>query len=123
MEKNEAIIILAHGSRKERVSEEFMKLAGQIQDRLPSIRIEPALFQFSKQDLPEALKKLASEGYNKIKIVPLFLFQGVHIKEDIPEVISGVKGDFPNMDISVSQTLWPDERILDILTLRIEETV
>ncbi len=117
---NEAIVILAHGSRKKVVEEEFLKLVNLIKKRLPSFRIEPALFQFSKRNLPMAFKKLSSEGYKKVKVVPLFLFRGVHIEDDIPAAISEEKNKYPELEISASGTLLPDERILDIVVDRIK---
>ena len=84
--KDEAIIILAHGSRNVQAVEEFLRLANLVQERLPSYRIEPAFFQFSENNLHRGLKKLAVSGYKKVKIVPVFLFEGVHIKEDIPRI-------------------------------------
>ena len=120
--KDEAIIILAHGSRKEQVKEEFLKLAGLMKKRLPTLRVEPALFQFSPEySLPRVLENLSTEGYKKVGIVPLFLFKGVHIENDLPNTISREKVRFPQLEISISQVLWPDERILDIVIDRIKE--
>lgn len=119
--KNEAIVVLAHGSRKKKVEQEFLKLVNLIKKRLPSIRIEPALFQFSENSLPAALKKLSAEGHKNIRVVPLFLFSGVHIEDDIPETVCRENDKYPGIEISVSGTLWPDERILDIAVDRIKE--
>ena len=116
---DEAVVILAHGSRKKEVEKEFSKLANLIKKRLPALRIEPALFQFSERNLPAALKKLSSEGYKKIKVVPLFLFRGVHVENDIPNAISEEKNKYPELETSISGTLLPDERILDIVVDRI----
>ncbi len=119
--KDEAIIILAHGSRNVQAAEEFLRLANLVQERLPSYRIEPVFFQFSENNLHQGLKKLTISGYKKVKIVPVFLFEGVHIKEDIPKVISEEKRNFPDLEISLSGTLWPDKRITDIIADRIKE--
>ena len=119
--KDEAIIILAHGSRDNQAKEEFLRSVNLVQKRLPSCRIEPACFQFSENDLPRALKRVAAAGFKRVKIIPVFLFEGVHVKQDIPQVISKEKSNFPELEISMSGTLWPDERILDIIKDRIEE--
>ncbi len=119
--KNEAIVILAHGSRKEKVEEEFLKLVSLIRKRLSSLRIEPALFQFSERSLQAALKKLSAEGYKNVRVVPLFLFRGVHIEDDIPNTVSRENDKYPGIEISVSGTLWPDERILNIVVDRIKK--
>ena len=120
--KDEAIIILAHGSRNKQVKEEFLKLAGLMKKRLPALRIEPALFQFSPEyNLPQVLENLSTEGYEKIRVIPLFLFKGVHIENDLPHVISREKTKFPQLKISISRVLWPDEKILDIIVERIKE--
>ncbi|MEW5691704.1 MAG: CbiX/SirB N-terminal domain-containing protein [Candidatus Hydrogenedentota bacterium] len=121
MNENKAIIILAHGSRNSQAKEEFLKLVNSVSEKLPSYRIEPAFFQFSKYNLPNVLSKLAQEGYKKIRIIPAFLFQGMHINKDIPEAISKIKENLPDLEISLSITLWPDERISEIIVERIIE--
>jgi sirohydrochlorin ferrochelatase len=122
LEKDKAIIILVHGSRNEQVKEEFLKLVDLIRKRLTTLRIEPAIFQFSPEySLSRILENLSDEGYKDVRIVPLFLFKGIHIKDDLPNIISREKSKYPYLNISISRTLWPDRRILNIIAERIKE--
>lgn len=122
-EKQEAVIVVGHGSRNEEAKSAFLEAVALIRKKLPGIRIEPAFFQFSSQDIPKALENLVQEGYSKIIILPLFLFSGVHVRGDIPDLIKKEKGRFPNLDIFLVSPLWPDERIADIAVDRIKETL
>jgi len=120
-EKQEAVIVVSHGSRDEEAKSAFLEVVALIRKKLPGIRIEPAFFQFSSQDIPKALEKLAQEKYKKIALLPLFLFSGVHVGQDIPDLIKRKKKRFPHLKILLTPPLWPDERIADIAVHRIKE--
>ena len=60
-------------------------------------------------------------GADDIRIVPYFLFEGVHIKEDIPEEIKAFQAHHPNVKITMGQTLGADKRLAEIVADRIRQ--
>lgn len=83
--------------------------------------VEAASLQFNQPDLPTAINTLASKGVDRIVVMPLFLYQGVHIQEDIPEILAEEKQKYPGVEFIVTGNIGVDERVGQIIMDRIRE--
>lgn len=117
------ILILAHGSREKETEVTLKRVAELTQSKLEDVIIETAYLQFSEVNLEKGLDKLIEQGVVDIKVVPYFLFDGVHIREDIPKEIEDYLTDKPNVKITMGETLGDDPRLADILADRIREVL
>lgn len=118
---NKGVLILAHGSRQKETEETLSAIVAMLKEELAIEDIENAFLQFSDKNLEMGLKSLVEKGIDDIKIVPYFLFEGVHIKEDIPKEIEEFLVDYPNVKITMGKTLGADKRLALILKDRILE--
>jgi sirohydrochlorin ferrochelatase len=117
------ILILAHGSREKETENTFHKIFDMVKDRFPNMPIEMAYMQFCDATIEKGLDKLIEKGATEIKIVPYFLFDGVHIREDIPAAIKNYLGKRQEIKVTLAGTLGADERLADILADRINEVL
>lgn len=117
------VLILAHGSRERETELTLKKIVEITQSKLEDVIIETAYLQFSEVNLVKGLDNLVAQGIVDIKIVPYFLFAGVHIREGIPKEIEEYLKDKPNIKITMAETLGGDPRMADILVDRIGETL
>lgn len=119
------ILILAHGSRKSETENTLQKIIEMVKAELKSANnvplVEYAFLQFSDNNLEMGLKKLVDHGADKIKIIPYFLFDGVHILEDIPAEIDAFLKENPEVEIRFGQTLGADIRLAKIVVDRVKE--
>lgn len=119
------ILILAHGSRQNETENTLRKIIDMVKAELETDintnLIEYAFLQFSDNNLETGLKKLVDQGAIKIKIIPYFLFDGVHILEDIPSEINEFLKGYPEVEISFGQTLGTDKRLAQIVVDRVRE--
>jgi sirohydrochlorin ferrochelatase len=119
------ILILAHGSRQSETENTLQKIIEMVKEELKSDLntnlIEYAFLQFSDNNLETGLKKLVDRGVTEIKVIPYFLFAGVHILEDIPAEIDEFLKEYPNVKINFGQTLGADKRLAQIVVDRIKE--
>lgn len=113
-------LILAHGSRRIETKQMMEKMMIMIKEKNPDSLIENAFMELCNPLLSEGLDLLVSKGVTNITIIPYFLFEGIHIKKDIPNEISEYLKNKPNLTITMSQTLGADERLADIITERIQ---
>lgn len=114
---------MAHGSRLKETEETMETIRGYVQEELGSSLVESAFLQFCEVDLNKGLMNLIDKGANDIKVVPYFLFEGVHIKEDIPEELETFKKDHPNVKITMGNTLGADRRLAGVLSDRVREII
>lgn len=113
------VLVVAHGSKAKSTEATFDAVLAMVRRRLPGEVIEAAYMQLSEHGLEQAVAELAGRGATEIKVVPYFLFSGMHILRDIPEMLEGFKARWPGIDFSLGETLGADERLADILADRI----
>ena len=114
------VLLLAHGSRAPETALTMEKIAEMTRRRLPGLPIQTAFMQFHDMNIEKGLLALMEQGVMKVKVVPYFLFDGVHIKEDIPGELAAFGQAHPQMEITLGKTLGEDGRLAEIVAERIE---
>ena len=114
----EATLILAHGSREKQTETDFLHRGDQVRARAGK-DIETAFMEFSSRNISAGLSSLVANGATRIRVIPYFLFSGVHIRKDIPEEIAAFLKDHPGLEIILEEVLGADSRLVDILADRV----
>ncbi|MHB8172268.1 MAG: sirohydrochlorin chelatase [Thermincolia bacterium] len=115
------IIIMGHGSKAPQALEILQAVGNKVQQTLGGFKVEVASMEFNKPDIPEAVANLVNQGVEKIVMVPFFLYFGIHLQEDIPQIIDEEKAKHPGVEIVLAGNLGADTRLVDILLDRIKE--
>lgn len=118
-----AVLVLAHGSREKDTEKTLESIMERVKEKIGIELISEAYLQFSERNLEVGIKDLVTQGAKEITILPYFLFEGVHIREDIPGEIETLKVGYPEIKIHFGRTLGTDERLVDILVDRIQEVI
>ncbi len=116
------VILLAHGSRLQQANDEVLQLAEQLQQSRPKgdITTRSAFLQFGKPSLQDSIEAAARNGCQEVLIAPLFLTPGVHINEDIPEILREAQEKYPEIRFTQCQLLGCDSRLVPILWERVQ---
>lgn len=117
------ILIIAHGSRRKETLDTMESIFAMVKSEMPDIMVEHAYMEFCDVNLEKGLDILRERGADEIVIVPYFLFAGIHIIKDIPEEVNEYLKKYPDMKISMGNTLGADKRIADVLCDRIREVL
>ena len=116
-----AVLLVGHGSRRAEANDALAYLSDLVKKKRPDTVLVHAFLQFAKPDLPTALAALDSEGIKEVAVVPVFLYEGIHIREDIPEVLSQEAEKRPHMKLVMTPVLGIDERMAEIVLDRVDE--
>ncbi len=117
------ILILAHGSREKSTEDTLQQVFDNLKEICREDIIETAFLQFSKVDLKTGFDNLKAKGVSHIIVIPYFLFDGVHIKEDIPKEIDSYLEKNSDIKIEMGKTLGTDKRLAQILADRIRSAI
>ena len=117
----DGVLILAHGSRAQKTQDTLNAVVEMTKKKLPNTIIEIGYMEFCNVNIEKGLNLLVEKGVTKIKVVPYFLFEGIHIQEDIPNEIAEYLKDKPELEVTLGSTLGADPRLADILVDRICE--
>ena len=119
------VLLLAHGSRKGDTELTMQKIKEYAKEELnrDDVIVEEAYMEFRHPNLDKGILKLVEQGANEIKVVPYFLFEGIHIEQDIPGEIREFQAEHPEISITFGRTLGADRRLAAVLADRVRELI
>lgn len=118
-----APLLLAHGSRSEGWAEPFYRLRTLLQERRGPAELPLAFMEFAEPTLEQGLDRLREAGRTDVRIIPLFLAAGIHLRRDIPRRIEEYRSRHPGMRIELEQVLGEDEAFLQLLADYIDGSI
>ena len=110
-----AIILFAHGARDPRWAEPFLRVAERVRAEAPEAAVELAYLEHLEPSLEEAARRLALRGAKAIRIVPLFLGRGGHLRIEVPARVAAVAAELPEVVIEVALPAGDDDAVIDAL--------
>lgn len=119
--EKKAVVLLGHGSKKKEANEILSQLAKMLEKE----SYDPVFYsflQFTSPTLEDTIDKIAGYSVQEITIVPVFLFPGVHLQQDIPEEIEELKYKYPGISFNLSGPIGADKRLIPILKDKIDSS-
>lgn len=110
-----AIVLFGHGARDERWKEPFIKIKELIQQQYPSQIVELAFLELMHPTLETAISDLVDNGVLEIKVVPVFLGQGGHIRRDFPALLEECQKKYPQINLSTQPAVGEDLGVLQAI--------
>jgi sirohydrochlorin cobaltochelatase len=119
----ETILLLGHGSRAPGASEAMEKVAEDLRAQLPGREIRTCHMELCSPSLEETLAACAGEGRTLIAVLPYFLHLGMHLRQDIPEILERAKAANPGLSIRLCPPLGYDPALAGIAAKRLSESL
>jgi sirohydrochlorin cobaltochelatase len=115
MSADVALVLLAHGSRDPEWARTFLVLRERLAQRLPGTPVELAFLEQMRPALPEAIAGLAARGAERITVLPLFMAQGSHLREQLPAIVARACEDNPGVLVRTSTCAGESEQVLEAI--------
>jgi sirohydrochlorin cobaltochelatase len=115
----EGIVLLGHGSRDPEWSQPFEKIAVSVGKRLPAVAVALAYLEHGPS-LEEAVTALAAKGALSIRVVPLFLGTGGHVKEDLPKLVAQAKR--PEIQLALDKPIGEQPDVIEAISAAISQS-
>ena len=80
------LVLLAHGSSSSEWSDAFVTMTKRVREEFSDAAL--AFMELSSPSLEDACIEAQQQGYQRVKVLPLFLAIGRHLKKDVPLMIS-----------------------------------
>jgi sirohydrochlorin cobaltochelatase len=109
------IVIFAHGSRDERWRAPVEAVAQRVAALDPSARVVCAYLELVEPDLRTAAAGLIAGGAAAIRVVPLFLGMGKHLREDLPQLLDELRAAHPGVVFSLARAVGEEPEVIDLL--------
>ncbi len=110
-----ALILFAHGARDPRWAEPLQILQKRLATLAPGTPVALAFLEFMSPDLPSAAATLVAGGARRLQIVPVFLGQGGHVRDDLPRLVAALRSRHPQVDVRLSDAVGEVPEVLDAI--------
>jgi len=109
------LILFAHGARDPGWAEPFEALRVRITNLAPTTPARLAFLELMQPDLQDATAELVAAGVDAIRIVPIFLGQGGHLRRDLPERVNDLRTRYPQVEFVCTLPAGEDGAVLDAI--------
>lgn len=115
------VVLLGHGSRDPGTGTEIKALCATLADGRPDVRFHHA---FLNQDptLDAAVEALAAAGCTRITVLPLLVFIGRHMTDDVPEALERLRALYPAVTFRLEPYLFRLPGFSDLLAQTLNRT-
>jgi len=111
-----ALILFAHGSRDAQWAAPLERLRDEL---APHCDVELAFLELMRPTLEEAVARLALRGAARVRVVPVFLGQGAHLKRDLPALADAARARHPGMSIELEPAIGEQPAVVSALAAAI----
>ena len=112
----QALILFAHGSRDAQWARPFEALRAQL---APDFDVELAYLELMAPTLDEAVARLVERGARQVRLVPLFLGQGGHLKKDLPALAASARARHPGLELRLEPAIGEQPAVISALAAAI----
>jgi sirohydrochlorin cobaltochelatase len=109
------LILFAHGARDPRWAEPFERLREKVAHARPATPVRLAYLEQMRPDLDSAVSELINSGCRAIRIAPVFLGQGGHVRQDLPVLVQNVCSRHPGARIALAEAVGENDAVLDAI--------
>ena len=115
---NNALIIVAHGSRKESSNSEIILLGEKVKPLVDTQYdvVKTSFLEFAAPSLKESITDCVKEEARDIVILPYFLAPGKHVTFDIPAIVKQMGIMYPEVKIVLKEHLGSAKGMASLLS-------
>jgi sirohydrochlorin cobaltochelatase len=116
------IVLFAHGSRDREWARPFEQLAAGVSKQVDG-PVRLAYLELMRPSLDEAIAAIVREGVERIRVVPVFLGAGGHVKDDLPKLVADARAKHAGIAIELEAPIGEQPAVLDAIAASIAHPV
>lgn len=110
----QGIVLFAHGSRDPEWTRPFEAIAASLAKKAPAVAVALGYLEHGPS-LDEAVTALAAKGALSVRVVPLFLGPGGHVKEDLPRLVARVAAEHPQQKLVLEKIVGEQAAVVEAI--------
>ncbi|HBN75714.1 MAG TPA: cobalamin biosynthesis protein CbiX [Planctomycetaceae bacterium] len=118
-QNNTAILLIAHGSRRQQANDDLFKLAEMVRKARPDSVVESSFLELTEPTIPQGVEKCVASGAKRVLMFPYFLSAGIHVVEDLEEFRESFTEKWPDVEFIVCPHLGLHPLMVEIVFDRI----
>ncbi|ELZ11685.1 hypothetical protein C479_06507 [Halovivax asiaticus JCM 14624] len=113
----DAVLVVGHGSRRERSNEQVREVAVSLEERL-GVPVDAAYLELAEPSIPDAIEGL-TPACEHLSVVPLALFGASHTKSDVALSVQTARARHDDLTIHYGAHLGVHPALVDLLDDRV----
>lgn len=112
-----ALIIIAHGSRREESNQEVTRLTDKVREQSDEAFhiIRHAFLELAEPDLLSVIDELNQKNIDDITIMPYFLNSGNHVRQDIPALLEAAEKQYSHCTFKLTAAIGTYEGMPELI--------
>ncbi|MCS6996756.1 MAG: CbiX/SirB N-terminal domain-containing protein [Casimicrobiaceae bacterium] len=100
-----AVLFFCHGSRDPLWRVPMDQIVAEFRGMHATRLCELAFLEFMEPSFEEAVERLVAQHATRIRVIPLFLARGAHLRRDLDDRVDAAQLKHPSVAISVAPAL------------------
>jgi sirohydrochlorin ferrochelatase len=123
-DKNEkrAVILIGHGSRAAGADDDMERIAGRLREDADGGIVDLCRMAGHGTSFGEVFERCVRKGAKTVIVIPYFLHFGVHLRQDIPEILREAVMKHPEVRLVLGRHLGYDDALTVLVEKRIAES-
>jgi len=117
-----AVLLIAHGSRRDAANRDLAELAERIRARGLYPIVELAYLELTSPTIPEGGRACVVQGAEQVLMLPYFLSAGAHVVEDLERFRGELIAQNPQTHFTLCKPLSLHPLLVDIVVDRLAES-
>ncbi|SDH42029.1 sirohydrochlorin ferrochelatase [Alteribacillus persepolensis] len=117
----QAVLFVGHGSRIQEGNEQLKAFVEGAKEKIDVPIQETCFLELAAPSIIEGAEACIQKGADALAVVPVFLLEAGHIKNDIPAELEKVKQQYPNVFIQYGNPFGIEGKIFDVLLQRLQK--
>ena len=112
-----ALIIIAHGSRRQEANNEIVNLTNSVEKIAGNEYglVAHAFLELAKPTLLQSIENVINQGATDITIMPYFLNSGNHVTRDIPKILETAQKKYPDCTLRMAAYIGMIEEMPELI--------
>ena len=119
--KKHSVIVLGHGSKSDEAIEDFNYVVQTMREKTGNDNVFAAHMEMASPSLEEVVSEISTQEPAKVIILPYFLYNGNHIKKDIPSKIEILKEQYPNIEFVFGTPIGKEPLMAEIMLKKVNQ--
>lgn len=111
------LLLFGHGARDPAWADPFRAVAARITAARPGLAVELAFLEFMAPDLQAGGDALVARGCTQVRVVPMFLGTGGHVRRDLPDMLARLRQRHAGVQWTLTAAIGEHPAVLDAMTL------
>ncbi len=117
----DAMLVMVHGSPRPVANTDMFEVVDVVRERGVYPIVEVGFMECNEPSIPQAIDRCIEQGAQRVIAVPYFLHTGMHVTDDLPNLLDEAQAQYPEVQFLMGDYLGHDPLLADVILERAKQ--